>query len=106
MQVVNSISCINNAGFVMKFKLQWQKGDRGGHSGWSDEYSNPDSKSLNFNNLKIEEGSEVWIVVHAIWGKTKSANQHVKYSSSADAHATYKVTGGSLTYEISLEGGS
>lgn len=100
MQVVNSISCINNGGFLMKFKLQWP----GGESGWSDEYANPGSESFKFTSFKIEEGSEVWIVVHANSGKTKTADDHVKYSSSANANATYKVTGATLTYHISLEG--
>jgi hypothetical protein len=100
MQVVNSISCINNGGFRMKFKLQWP----GGESGWSDFYNNPESESFDLTDFNIAEGAEVWIIVAAMWGKTKTADEHVKYSSSANANATYKVTGATLTYHISLEG--
>lgn len=101
MQVVNQITCVNNGGFIQKFQVKWEND---GASGWTDYYPNPESKTFDLNNFKIPEGAEVWIEVHAYLGKTKSSDQHVKYSSSAQATATYKVTGGTLTFHIALEG--
>lgn len=100
MQVVNQITCINNAGFKMKFKVKWE----GGESGYTEYYFNPGSETMNLNNFNIPEGAEVWVEVAALWGKTKSSDDHVKYSATANANATYKVTGATLTYKITLEG--
>jgi hypothetical protein len=49
MQVVNRISCINNGGFEMKFKVEWS----GGNGGWSDYFFNPNSESFDLSNFNI-----------------------------------------------------
>lgn len=101
MQVVNQIACVNNAGFVQKFRVKWANN---GASGWSDYYPNPNSQTMNLSNFTIPVNSEVWIEVDAFWGKTNSSKDHVQYSPTAQATATYKTTGTTLDYNITLEG--
>lgn len=98
MQVASKIKCINNAGFKLKFKVKWESGQ----SGWSEYYFNPNSETMDLHNFNIPEGAQVWIEVDALWGKTKSAHDHIIYSASSTNTAVYSVTGGTLTYSITL----
>lgn len=40
MKSVNKIVCVNNGGFVQKFRVRWDNGN----SGWSSNYPNPQSR--------------------------------------------------------------
>jgi len=67
MKQVKKITCINNAGFVQKFKVVWN----GGQTGWSDTYPNPQSKSFELAEYRVPANTEVWIEVDAVFGKKK-----------------------------------
>ena len=98
MKKVSKINCENRAGFVQEFKVIWN----GGESGWSDRYPNPQTESFDLHTLNIPEGAEVWIKVHAILGKTKTADEHVLYDPNSSDAALYQTTGATLTFKIKL----
>ena len=98
MKKISKITCENGAGFVQKFKVKWN----GGESGWSDNYPNPRSESMELKNLSVKPGEEVWVEVDAILGKKKTASEHVVYDPNSGDAAWYKTTGATLTYSIKL----
>lgn len=100
MQEVSKIVCVNAAGFVQEFRAVWN----GGESDLSGRYPNPQSASIDLNKYNIPDGTEVWVRVHAILGKTKDASDHVRFVRNSPATATYRTTGATLTFSIKLEG--
>ena len=97
---VSKISCINNGGFVQKFRVLWD----GGASGWTSNYPNPQSATIDLNSLNIPAQTRVWIEVDAILGKTKQSPDRVVYEPTSANAAVYRTTGATLTYRIHLEG--
>ena len=100
MQEVSKIACVNAAGFVQEFRIVWQ----GGKSDLSERYPNPQSRTIELTRYNIPDGTEVWVEVHAILGKTKQASKHVRFSRNSSAAATYRTTGTTLFFNIGLEG--
>ena len=85
MQEVSKIACVNAAGFVQEFRIVWQ------------------SRTIDLTRYNIPDGTEVWVEVHAILGKTKQASKHVRFSRNSSAAATYRTTGTTLFFNIGLE---
>lgn len=99
MKQVRKITCINNAGFVQKFKVVWN----GGQTGWSDTYPNPQSRSIELAEYRVPANTEVWIEVDAVFGKKKKSGDHVIFSPESNDAAIYRTTGATLTYKIHFE---
>ena len=103
MKNVSKITCESGAGFVQEFRVVWKEGEHTRVSDWtSGRYPNPQSKTVELSQFGIPVGSEVWVEVHAIAGKTKQAGDHVAYSPDSDDAAWYKTTGTTLIYSIKL----
>ena len=100
MQTVSKITCTNNGGFVMKFRVFW------GHetSGWSGTYPINHSETMDLTTLNIPKGTEVGVEVHAELGENKHCHDYVLYDHDSQNNATYDVTGTTLDIHISLEG--
>ncbi len=99
MKHVSRITCINNGGFYQMFEIICN--GRGVYR--SDKYPNPQSRVVDLNHLNLPEGAEVWIVVHAVLGKTKESWEHVIYSRGSSDSAVYRVTGTIWSVSVKLE---
>lgn len=99
MKQVSRITCINNGGFVQEVKIICN----GCEVFKTGKYPNPQSRVVNLNELHLPEGSEVWVKVHAVWGRTKESWEHVVYSSASQDAAVYRVTGTTLSFSVKLE---
>lgn len=97
---VSKITCINNGGFVQKFRVLWD----GGASDWSSKYPNPKSATIDLKSLNIPAHTRVWIEVDVVLGKTKQSPDRVIYNPDSNSAAIYRTTGATLTYRIHLEG--
>lgn len=96
---VNQIKCINAAGFKQEFCVVWD----GGSTDWTQGYLNPGSQTLDLTKYQIPEGAEVWVKVHAIWGKTKESSDRVIFRRNSNNTAVYRTTGATLTFKIHFE---
>ena len=97
MLEVQKIAVVNDAGFVMNFDVE----TTGGKTDSSGNYPIDQSRSIDFGDTPFREGIEIWPVVHAILGKTKSADEHVVFKMNGQT-ATYEVKGTTLSYSIKL----
>ncbi|HTV45432.1 MAG TPA: hypothetical protein VMF05_08955 [Stellaceae bacterium] len=100
MVEVQKIACTNNAGFVMWF----QAVTTGGTSNGTDTYPIDQTRVIDLGSTPFREGVEFWPEVHAILGKTQSADQHIVFKMNGQT-ATYEVRGTTLNYSINLIGG-
>lgn len=99
MKHVSMITCINNGGFIQEVKIICN----GKKVFKTDKYPNPKSRIVDLNHLNLPEGAEIWIEVHAMWGRTKTSWEHVIYSSASENAAVYRVTGTTLSFSVKLE---
>jgi hypothetical protein len=93
MANVDQIACVNGGGFVMKFRVIWS----GGNSGWSGEFSNPNSESIDLNLYNIAPGTALGIEVDpflSVHDKTWGPSTTVEFQPNCDATQTFKATGG------------
>lgn len=97
---VQKIACVNAAGFVMSFDVRTASGLRTSSSG---NYPIDQSRTIDLGDVGLAEGTEIWPVVHAVLGKTKSGNPHVTYQKNGQL-ATYEVKGTTLNYSVKLIG--
>ncbi|WP_269530901.1 hypothetical protein [Chitinimonas sp. BJYL2] len=97
---VQHIACVNNAGFVMDFKVSNRDGHKAGDSGGYpiNQVRSIDVATLQFNGRGAEVGEEIHPVVHAHAGVTKEGPT-VRYAPNGQT-ATYTVTGTTLIYSI------
>lgn len=99
MKHVSRITCINNGGFIQEVIIICN----GQCVYKTDKYPNPQSRVVNLNEFHLPERSEVWVKVHAVWGRTKEAWEHVIYSRASEDAAVYRVTGTTLSFSVKLE---
>ncbi|MCD7924382.1 MAG: hypothetical protein LUI85_06690 [Bacteroides sp.] len=52
---------------------------------------------------RVPANTEVWIEVDAVFGKKKTASDHVIFVPESNDAAIYRTTGVTLTYKIHLE---
>lgn len=97
---VSRITCINNGGFVQKFRVLWD----GGAGDWTSNYPNPQSATIDLKGLNIPAQARVWIEVDVVLGKKKQSPDSVIYNPTSENAAVYRTTGATLTYRIHLEG--
>lgn len=99
MVEVQKIACTNNAGFVMWFQAETP----GGTSDPTGSYPIDQTRVIDLADTPFREGIEFWPEVHAILGKTQSAEQHIVFRLNGQT-ATYEVRGTTLNYSIKLIG--
>ena len=100
---VDHVACVNGGGFLMKFRVIWA----GGNTGWSDEFSNPNSYTFDLNVYNIAPGTDLGIEVDPALGihdKSWGPSSTVQFQPDCDATATFKATGGVDNVSISLVG--
>jgi hypothetical protein len=100
MPVVSKITCQNNAGFVMKFRVEWDSMA----SGWTDTYPNPQSASIDLHTLNIPKGAQVRTEIQAELGEHKHCKDTVEYDPASTESALYVISGTTLDIHCSLEG--
>lgn len=100
MQKVSRITCINNGGFVMKFRVKWNDEE----SGWTDEYDTRQSKTFDLTTLNIPSGAGVRPEVQAEAGKSRTAGHTVEYDPDSGGVATWVVSGTTTDIHMHLEG--
>jgi hypothetical protein len=100
MQQVSKISCNNNSGFIMKFRIQWNNGKDS--SKWSGKYPVGQAKTMDLRKLSIPKGAEVWAEVDAVMGRRKDAWERVVYNPDVENVATYRVYGSSFYIHVDL----
>jgi hypothetical protein len=94
---VQKIACVNNAGFVMSFDASCA----GGTSNSSGNYPIDQTRVIDLGETPFRTGIEFWPEVHAVLGKTQSADEHVLFEMNGQT-ATYEVRGTTLNYSIKL----
>lgn len=99
MVEVQKIACINNAGFIMWF----QAVTPGGTSDPTDSYPIDQARVIDLATTPFRERLEFWPEVHAILGKTQSADEHIVFRLNGQT-ATYEVRGTTLNYSMKLIG--
>lgn len=99
LQQVTSITCDNDAGFDMHFQVGWS----GGTTNPTGNYPIDQARTIPLDNLGIPANAQVWPIVHAVLGKTKTGPPVLYVPGSANA-ATYQVKGTTLDYSVNLLG--
>ena len=97
MMEVQKIACVNNAGFVMSFKVR----TGGASTDGSGDYPINQTRVIDLANTPFREGLEFWPEVHAVLGKTQSASEHIVFKMNGQT-ATYQVRGTTLDYSVNL----
>jgi hypothetical protein len=100
MQHVSKISCNNNSGFIMKFRVQWENGKES--SKWSSKYPAGQAKTMDLRKMSIPKGTEIWPEVDAVMGRRKDAWERVVYDPDTENVATYRVYGASFYIHVDL----
>jgi hypothetical protein len=100
MQTVSKVTCNNNGGFVMKFRVFWKDGA----SGWTNTFPIDQSATIDLTTLNIPKWSEVGVEAHAELGEDKHCHDYVQYDPDSSNNATYRVSGTTLDIDIKLEG--
>lgn len=110
MQTIQSISCTNDAAFVMNFWIEWVDPSNG-NNGWtntnSGDYSVGHARTLDLDALNtqgenIPEGVFVRPRVQATLGTNNAGNQYALYRRGANDVANYNVTGTTTNIDVSL----
>jgi hypothetical protein len=102
---VETIACVNNAGFVMSFGLEIFDPDIGAivavEGVDSGNYPIDQTRQIDLSTTGISEGVSVRPQVHAVLGNTNSGNRFVQYAKNGQT-ATYDVRGTTLNYSVDL----
>jgi hypothetical protein len=105
---VQTIACVNNAGFVMSFGLQVFDINTGliltveGID--SGNYPIDQTRTIDLSTTAIAEGTLVRPQVRAVWGNTEPGNKFVQYTKNGQT-ATWEVRGTTLNYSVNSIGG-
>jgi hypothetical protein len=104
IQQVQKISTSNSAAFVMNFSIQYLNPDTGetGNVSGTDNYAVGQQRTIDLDTLGIPDGSLVRPYVNAILGTSNPGNQYVRYVKGNGGVATYRVTGTTLNFSVSL----
>ncbi|GCE07335.1 hypothetical protein [Dictyobacter aurantiacus] len=103
-QTVQKISTYNSAAFVMNFSVEYLNPDTGetGSAGGTDNYPVGQERTIDLDTLGIPDGSLVRPHVNAILGTSNSGDRYVHYSRGSGGVASYRVTGTTLNFSVSL----
>ena len=104
---VQTIACVNNAGFVMSFGVEILDIDHGIEETInnldSGNYPIDQTRSIDLSSTGIAEGTLVRPQVHAVWGDTNHGDRWVQYTKNGQT-ATFAVSGTTLNYSVNLIG--
>lgn len=99
MVEVQKIECRNMAAFVMSFKAK----SAAASSESTSNYAVTQSKSIDLAAGDFQVGDVVWPEVHAVLGKTISAEDHITFQMNGKM-ALYEVRGTTLNYSVKFIG--
>lgn len=85
----------------MSFFVESSTGLRTGSTG---NYPIDQTKTIDLSSFGFADGTELWPVVDAVLGKTKSGDPHVTYANNGQV-GTYDVKGTTLNFSVKLIGG-
>lgn len=106
---VQSICCINDAAFDMKFWIEWVNPSDGSTAGWTqansgvypiDQRRTLDLDALNSQGESIPVGSLVRPRVQAELGESNSGDLYVQYQPGSGSIVSYDVTGTTLDFSV------
>ena len=104
---VQTIACVNNAGFVMSFGFEIFDLDIGAlvtlEGVDSGNYPIDQERSIDLSTTGIPEGTQVRPQVRAVWGDTNTGNRFVQFAKNGET-ATYDVRGTTLNYSVNVIG--
>jgi len=107
MQQIQKITCLNSAGFVMSFEVQYldtSTGEWTPISGTnSGNFPAGQSRTADLSTVSFPSSVMLRPYVFAKGGIKKGSDEYVMYADNSD-NATYRVTGATLTYSITLIG--
>jgi len=107
--MAQTIVCINNAGMVMQFWIEWVNDD--GTQGWTqansgdypiDQRGSLDMDALNNQGESIPPGRLVRPHVQAVAGASIAGDRYITYTPGSADTAIYDVTGTSFNYSVTL----
>jgi hypothetical protein len=99
MNEAQKIECRNRAAFVMSFKAKSANHE----SAATGNYPVLKSETIDLSVSGFTDGDTVWPEVHAVLGKTISANEQVTYKKNGKK-AVYEVRGTTLNYSVEFVG--
>jgi len=106
--MAQNIVCINNAGMIMQFWIEWVNDD--GTQGWTransgdypvDQRRSLDMDALNAQGESIPPGRLVRPHVQAVAGASIAGDRYITYTPGSGT-AIYDVTGTSFNYSVTL----
>ncbi|GHO96448.1 hypothetical protein KSF_064960 [Reticulibacter mediterranei] len=106
--MAQTIVCINNAGMIMQFWIEWVNDD--GTQGWTqansgdypvDQRRSLDMDALNSQGESIPPGRLVRPHVQAVAGASIAGDRYITYTPGSGT-AIYDVTGTSFNYSVTL----
>lgn len=101
---VQKICCVNSAGFVMNFWVDYLKED--GSTGSTDNTENypvGQERTYDLSDKNIPEGSIIWPHVQAILGTNNEGNRKLVFARNGQT-ATFRVTGTTLNFWVEMVG--
>ncbi|GCE29122.1 hypothetical protein KDA_46060 [Dictyobacter alpinus] len=103
-QMVQKISTYNSAAFVMNFSVEYLNPDTGetGTAGGTDNYPVGQVRTIDLDSLSIPDGALVRPHVNAILGTSNSGDRYVHYVHGNGGVGSYRVTGTTFNYSVSL----
>jgi len=93
------IACVNDAGFVMSFEAVCP----GGSTRGSGNYPIDQTRVIDLGQTPFRTGTEFWPEVHAVLGKTQSADTHIIFAMNGQT-VSYEVKGTTLDYSVKMIG--
>ena len=95
---VQKISVVNNAAFVMSYRVQTREGITGAPT---DNYPVNQTRTTDLSATELPLGADVRPLVSAVAGDTNLGNVFVSYCDNGQT-ATYTVTGTTMDFRVTL----
>jgi hypothetical protein len=95
---VQKISVVNNAAFVMSYRLQTREGIT---TAPTDNYPINQTRTTDLTTTELPLGADVRPLVSAVAGDENLGNLFVSYCDNGQT-ATYSVTGTTLDFQVTL----
>ncbi|MFI6792503.1 hypothetical protein ACIBG4_34765 [Nonomuraea sp. NPDC050383] len=104
MLQVENIACVNNAGFVMYFNVEFLDPNTGQFAESPPDTGNypiNQTRTIPLDSTQVPVGASVRPRVHADGGENESGDTLVQYAQNGQT-ATYEVQGTTLDYTVKL----
>lgn len=96
------MACVNNAAFVMNFKVGYSHNGTNGETDGSGNYPINQTRTIDLKDKGLQAGDVIWPHVSAVAGLTKDGEK-VAYAPNGQT-VTYTVSGTTLIYDINRVG--